>query len=98
MCVRVGYKFRPCKRPSSGHLLENNSIKSKTYEMLAHYGIPCSFTKLVMDKNRKKQIYITNFVKPHGIPHCASISYVLDLIELFSNRWPDDGLLKGRNM
>jgi hypothetical protein len=26
------------------------------------------------------------------------ISYVLDLIELYSNGWPDDGLLQGRNM
>jgi hypothetical protein len=43
MCVRVGYMFRPFKRPSSGHPLENNSIKSETYEMLAHYGIPCGF-------------------------------------------------------
>jgi hypothetical protein len=24
-------------------------IKSKTYKMVAHYGIPCGFTKLVMD-------------------------------------------------
>jgi hypothetical protein len=51
-CVRVGYMFRSCKRPSSGHPLENNSIKSKTYEMLANYGIPCGFTMLVVDKNK----------------------------------------------
>jgi hypothetical protein len=37
MCVRVGYMFRPFKVPSSGHPTDNNSIKSKTYEMLAHY-------------------------------------------------------------
>jgi hypothetical protein len=55
--------------------------------MLEHYGIPCGFTKLV-----------TDFVKPHGIQSCASISYVLDLIELLFNGRPDDGLLKGRNM
>jgi hypothetical protein len=36
--------FQPYKRPSSGHSLENNSIKTKTYEMLAQYGIPCGFT------------------------------------------------------
>jgi hypothetical protein len=28
---------------------------------------------------------ITTVVKPHVIPQCASISYVLDLIELFSD-------------
>jgi hypothetical protein len=59
--------FRPFKRPSSGHPLNDSSIKPKTYEMLAHYWVPCGF-------------------KP------------LDLIELSFNGWPDDGLLKGRNM
>jgi hypothetical protein len=39
------------KRPSSGHPLIKNSIKSKAYEMPAHYGIPCGFTRIVMDKN-----------------------------------------------
>jgi hypothetical protein len=52
-----GYMFRHFKRPSSGHPLNNNSIKSKTYE-----------------------------------------THVLDLIELLFNGWPEDGLLKGRNM
>jgi hypothetical protein len=28
----------------------------------------------------------------------ANVSYVLDLIEVFSSGWPDDGLLQGRNM
>jgi DNA-directed RNA polymerase subunit N (RpoN/RPB10) len=37
---------------------------------------------------------ITNLVKPHGIPQCASISHVLDLIELLFNGWPEDGLLE----
>jgi hypothetical protein len=71
--------FRPFNRPSSGQPLNNSSIKSVTFEMLAHYGIPCS-------------------LKPHGISQCASISYVLDLIELLFNGWPDDGHLKSRNM
>jgi hypothetical protein len=31
MCVQVGYMFRLCKRPSSGHPLQNNSIKSETW-------------------------------------------------------------------
>jgi hypothetical protein len=35
-------------RPIGG----NNSIKSTTYEMLAHYGIPCGFTKSVIDKKK----------------------------------------------
>jgi hypothetical protein len=52
MCVRVGYMFRSYKRPSSGHPLENNSIKSRTHEMLARYGITYGFTKLVTDKNK----------------------------------------------
>jgi hypothetical protein len=30
--------------------------------------------------------------------HQASIAYVFDLIVLFSNGWPDDGLLQGRNL
>jgi hypothetical protein len=57
MCVRVGDMFRPFEKPSSGHPLENNSIKPKTYEMLAHCGIPCGLTKLVMDKNRQNQFW-----------------------------------------
>jgi hypothetical protein len=40
------------KRPPSGHLLVDKSIKSKPYEMPAHYGIPCGFTRIVMDKNK----------------------------------------------
>jgi hypothetical protein len=48
--VSDGYMFRPFKRPSSGHPLNKNSIKSKTYELLAHSGIPCGFTRVVMDK------------------------------------------------
>jgi hypothetical protein len=40
------------KRPSSGHPLVNKSIKTKPYEMPAHYGIPCGFTRIVMDKNK----------------------------------------------
>jgi hypothetical protein len=47
------------KRPSSGHPLVNKSIKSKPYEIPAHYGIPCGFTRIVMDKNKIKQfIYV----------------------------------------
>jgi hypothetical protein len=73
--VRGGYMFRPFKRPSSGHPLNNNSIKSKTHEMLAHYGIRCGFTRLVMDKSWFYLfLSITNLVEPHGIPQCASIS------------------------
>jgi hypothetical protein len=40
------------KRPSSGHPSVNRSIESKPYEMPAHYGIPCGFTRIVMDKNK----------------------------------------------
>jgi hypothetical protein len=40
------------KRPSSGRLLVKKSINSKPYEMPAHYGIPCGFTRIVMDKNK----------------------------------------------
>jgi hypothetical protein len=42
--------FRLFKGPSSGHSLENNLIKYKTHETLAYYGIPCSFTKLFINK------------------------------------------------
>jgi hypothetical protein len=79
--VRSGYMFRPFKRSSSGHPLNENSIKSKTYEMLVHYVIPGGF-KAAWDH----------------IVYCASISYVLDLIEFSFNGWPEDDLLKGRNM
>jgi hypothetical protein len=41
---------------------------------------------------------VTNLAKLHGIPQCASISYVLDLIELLFNGWPEYDILKGRNM
>jgi hypothetical protein len=40
------------KRPSSGHPLINNLVKSVTYEMLAHSGIPYSFTRMVKNKIR----------------------------------------------
>jgi hypothetical protein len=30
----------------------------------------------------------------HGVPWCASMSYVLDLIELLINGWSEDGLLE----
>jgi hypothetical protein len=39
-----------------------------------------------------------NFVKLHAIPWYAKVPYILYLIKLFSNEWPDDGLLQGRNM
>jgi hypothetical protein len=41
------------KRPSSGHPLINNSIKSKTKEMLAHCGVPWGFTRVVIGKIKK---------------------------------------------
>jgi hypothetical protein len=46
------------KRPSSGHPLVTKSIKSEPYEIPAHYGIPCGFTRIVMDKNTKIIIII----------------------------------------
>jgi hypothetical protein len=41
-----GYMFRPLR----GHPLINNLIKSITHEMLANYGIPCVFTRMLMNK------------------------------------------------
>jgi hypothetical protein len=40
------------KMTFSGHPLVNSPIKSKPHEMPAHYGIPCGFTRIVMDKNK----------------------------------------------
>jgi hypothetical protein len=109
--------------------------------MLAHYGIPCGFTRVVMDNTSqiksnksnntahvehlkwthfdickpndiisvvlptyrlvllyKNKFYlilpITTLIKPHRIPQCAGTLYVLDLIELLINWWPEDGLLE----
>jgi hypothetical protein len=42
--------------------------------------------------------FMNNFLKLHGIPEYANVSCVLYLIKLFSNEWPDDGPLQGRNM
>jgi hypothetical protein len=53
--------FRSFMRQSSGHPLNNSSIKSKTYAMLAHYQIPCGFTKLVKYKNKQNQFLISSF-------------------------------------
>jgi hypothetical protein len=38
-------------------------------------------------------IHKTALVKSHGIPQGASTSYVLDLIKLLNNGWPEDGVL-----
>jgi hypothetical protein len=39
-------------------------------------------------------LFLTILVKPYGIPQCATITYVMDLIELLINGWPEDGLLE----
>jgi hypothetical protein len=40
-------------KPTSSHPLVEKSKKYKPYEMPAHYGIACGFTRIIMDKTYK---------------------------------------------
>jgi hypothetical protein len=44
-------------RPPSGHQLQNSSIKSKTYEKLAHYGIHMDHIKIIVRQAKTINAY-----------------------------------------